>query len=124
MFGPDWDRIRLATHGKQVVALLGSDERLLHAALRNLKEGKPGLAASKSLAPFTSHSDPARKVELHLSLQTALGLMKADDLKHPPAAGQHPMLTSFAMTVDPERLQFDLWVPSKEVKVIATTAGW
>ena len=57
VFGPDWDRVRLAARGKQVVVLVGSDERLLDAALANLKDGKPGLAGSKSLSAFARQAE-------------------------------------------------------------------
>jgi hypothetical protein len=123
LFGPDWDRIRLVVHGKQVVALWGSDLSLLQATLTNLKEGRPGLAEAKCLAPFGRTSDPGRKVEFHLSLQAGLALMKAEDLKQKPA-GREQSLSSFALTAEPERLQLDLWLPSAELRVIIKEKGF
>jgi hypothetical protein len=123
LFGPDWDRVRLAPHGKQVAVLLGSDRKLLAATLRNLKEKRPGLAGVKYLSAFDKHSDPGRTAEFHVSVQTVLALLNADDLREAPAAADHAM-TSFALTVGPERLQLDVWVPSAEVKVIAKKHAW
>ncbi len=113
LFGPDWDRIRLAVHGKQVVALLGSDQALLGAALKNLNEGKPGLAAARGLAGFDSQSDPARKVELHLSITAALAFLKAADLQQPRAAAYS--LSSFALAAAPDGLRLDFRVPLPEL---------
>jgi hypothetical protein len=56
-------------------------------------------------------------------VQTVLALLNADDLRKAPAAADHAM-TSFALTVGPERLQLDVWVPSAEVKVIAKKHSW
>ncbi|HEV3261918.1 MAG TPA: hypothetical protein VG013_34020 [Gemmataceae bacterium] len=120
LFGPDWDTIRLAVHDKQVVVLVGSDTKLLAAALTTLKENRPGLAGARSLVPFTRHGDPAHKAEFHVSLQAALDLAHAEDLAGQGTKPQKsPALTSFALTVEPDRLQADIWLPASEVKAIA-----
>jgi hypothetical protein len=123
LFGPDWNTVRLAPHGKQVAVLYGSDRKLLATMLKNLKDKRPGLANAKYLTPFSRHSDPGRTAEFHVSVQTVLALLNADDLRKAPAAADHAM-TSFALTVGPERLQLDVWVPSAEVKVIAKKHSW
>jgi hypothetical protein len=115
LFGPQWDKVRVAVHGKQVVIVWGSDPALLSTALRNLKDGKPGLAASKDFASFVKSAEPGRKIELHASMQALLWFKKAEDVKQPPASGLR--LSSLALTVDPSRMQFDLHLPAKEFKV-------
>jgi hypothetical protein len=118
VFGPDWDRVRLAAHGKQVVVLLGSDERLLDAALANLKDGKPGLAASKPLAAFARQADAGRKLELHAALGTVLELLRGEDLLRARPVGPAPALSSASLAVEPDRLRLDLWLPASEVGAI------
>jgi hypothetical protein len=114
LLGPDWDRIRLAVHGKHVVALIGSDASLLDAAITNLRENRPGLAADPSLAAFARHSDAKRSLELHVSAQRAAAVMRPDD-KHTLKPG----MSSFAFTVDAEYLRFDIWLPTAEFAVIS-----
>jgi hypothetical protein len=111
-FGPDWSKVRVAVHGKQVVLLWGSDTKLLAEALRNLKEGKPGLAGAKQLAPFTRDADPGRKLEFHASLQSLLGRDEGDD------GPGRPALTSMALAVHADRLQFDLRLAASEIKFL------
>jgi hypothetical protein len=123
LFGPGWNTLRLAPCGKQVAVLFGSDRKLLGETLKNLKGRKPGLAGAKYLSAFGRHSDPGRTAEFHVSVQTVLALLNADDLRQAPTAASHAM-TSFALTVGPERLQVDVWVPSAEVKVIARQQAW
>jgi hypothetical protein len=122
-FGPDWDRVRLAAHGKQVVVLLGSDERLLDATLANLKDGKPGLAASKSLAAFARQTDAGRKLELHAALGTVLELLRGEGLRRAKPGGPTPALSSASLAVDPGRLRLDLWLPASEVGAVVKGAG-
>jgi hypothetical protein len=118
LFGPDWDKLRVVAHEKQIVALLGSDEKLLQAALVNVKENRPGLAKAKSQQAFTRLTEAGRKTELHLSLHTARGLIEAEDLKQPVKNPAQPALTSFGVFVDNESLQADIWLPVPELKVI------
>src|SRR5262249_32028190 len=39
LFGPDWNKLRMAVLGKKVVVLLGSDKGPLRETLANLKKG-------------------------------------------------------------------------------------
>src|SRR5262245_10675237 len=85
LLGPQWDHLRLAMHGEQIVALLGSDVELFEAALTNVKEGKPGLAASKNLARFSKQANPARSLEFHVSVQSLLNLIEPGGAPRPPS---------------------------------------
>ena len=115
VFGPDWDRIRLAAQGKQVVVLFGSDTKLLDAALANLKDGKPGLAAAKSLSGFNKQADAARKLELHGSAAALLALLRGGDLPR-LKAGTAPSLTSASVSVGADRVRLDFWLPPSELE--------
>ena len=124
LLGPQWNRIRLAVHGKQVVVLAGSDVKLLSETLKNLKEGKAGLAETAALKEFAGRSDPRRKMELHLSLQTGVALWTAADLEKPDTVKPGAKLTSVALTVEPDRMQLDVWIPASEFKVLNQAGGW
>ena len=77
LFGPDWDKLRLAVHGQHVAVLLGSDLDLLDAALVNLKEGKAGLAGSKTLEGFAKLQANQAAAAFHVSVDRLLGLVNA-----------------------------------------------
>jgi hypothetical protein len=124
LFGPDWNKIRLAVHDRRIVVLLGSDVQLLQTAVANLADGRPGLAGAKLPSAVTRAPDPARKFEFHVSVQTVLALAAADDLKHPKAMPAKPSLSSVAVAVEPDRLQLHIWLPSAEFKVLARAEGW
>ncbi len=122
LLGPDWARLRIGIQGKQVVVLAGSDVKLLGEAMRNLKEGKPGLAATAALGDQAKRIDAARKIELHFSTAMLVALAKAADLEKPGKVAANPPLTTVAFTVEEDRLQCELWLPIAEIKVIAKTA--
>jgi hypothetical protein len=116
LFGPDWNRVRMAVHGKQVVMLVGSDTKLLEQALANLKGGKPGLAGAEAVKKSDAHLDAARKVEFHVSLQAVAALARAADVAKPGLVKPGGPLTSFALTVERDRVQVDVRVPSSEIR--------
>jgi hypothetical protein len=123
LFGPDWDRVRLAARGKQLVVLLGSDERLFDAALANVKDGERGLAASKSMAAFARQADAGRRLELHAALGAVLELLRGEDLRRARPAGAAPALSSASLAMGPERLRLDLWLPASELGAVVKAWG-
>ncbi len=77
LFGPDWDKLRLAVHGQQVVVLLGSELDLFEAALTNLKEAKDGLASSNLTAGYDKARPKNATSIFYLSLNNMLALVRA-----------------------------------------------
>lgn len=124
LLGPEWSRIRLVTQGKHVVVLFGSDLNLLDQALANLKDNKPGLAASTSLKAFQKHSEKAQKVEFHVSMQRFMGLLSGEDLKKKSVVKEGEELTSFSLTIDLDRIRFDVWLPIAELRKVAKNNFW
>ncbi len=112
-FGPDWDKLRLAVHGNQVVVLLGSEVELFDAALGNLKNGSAGLANSKLMAGLARSDSKKATAAFYVSVDAML------DLVQPQARRPVPRrLTSFALAVEGTALQLDLFVPIEDIKVI------
>lgn len=122
LLGPEWNRVRLAFVGKQVVVLVGSDVNLLKSAVRNLKDNKPGLAQAPVLGPQSERTDPARKFELHMSMQLVQALATAADLEKPGKLPASPPLSTFALTTERDRVQLDVWVPLAEIKMLVQAA--
>jgi hypothetical protein len=118
--GPDWDKMRLAAVGNQIVVLLGSDVSLFEAALGNVQRGEAGLSASKRLAAFHRHAAKDRLFEVHATVEGMLRLVS------PNAPIDTPLqLSSVALTLGEHTLQVDVRVPTPEVRVIAKkTRGW
>jgi hypothetical protein len=121
LLGPEWHNLRLAVHGKQVVVLLGSNLDLLESALKNLDKKGAGLDTGIPLQPFHSKADPGRRIEFHFAMERILDLTSGNEIRDEAKA---PPLTSFALSVGPNNLQLDVWMPSREVKVVSKKIGW
>lgn len=118
LLGPNWDKVRMAAVGDQVVVLLGSDAALFDKTVANLKTGKAGLADAKVLNGFDKRADKDRTAEMHGSAQAFLGLLYSHWKLSPKLFRDSAELTSFAISFEPDRLQVDLWVPSRELRVM------
>jgi hypothetical protein len=124
LFGPHWDKIRLAVHGQQVVVLVGSDVSLFEQALGNLKDNKPGLAATPELAGNTRMLDPARKLEYHIALQRGYALLGQFAPGVPVLKDPGPEVTSLALSVDADALHLGVWIPTRECRPVLKLFGW
>jgi hypothetical protein len=114
LFGPDWNRLRIAVVNKQVVVLLGSETSLLEQAIVNVREGKPGLDQSAALAEFHKQTSPERRIELHLAVGRLRALLTpADQL--PKDFKPTGACSSIALRSGQTDLGMDLWVPAEAV---------
>lgn len=118
LLGPEWSKLRLATVGKRVIVLAGSNTALLDAAIAQVKSGEKGLESEASLAAFRARAPTGQSAELHVSQGRWLELLRpaADQ---PPAAGQPPSVTSLGVTIGPQRVRFQLFMPLQEIKGVA-----
>lgn len=119
LLGPEWNKICVAVHGRQVVVLFGSRTELLDETLANLKDGTAGLADDPALAEFYRRCDAGRKVEMHVSLMRAQKLIDSN-VRIPEDLGGS--FSSLALTVAPSRIQFDAFIPYAEAAVISKVA--
>jgi hypothetical protein len=111
LFGPQWNRLRLAVVGKRVVVLLGSDLPLLEQAIANVRDGKPGLEQSAALTEFHKQAAPERRIELHLALGRLRALFTpAADL--PMDFKPTGACSSVSLWTKPAELGADLWIPA------------
>ena len=124
LLGSQWDRLRLAIVGEQLIVYLGSDPSMLHSTITNLQTNQPGLAAHSLLAKAPLLKEAERKFEVHVSLAGMQRLIK------PPAEGtiqkeeQIDSFSSLGILVEPSRLHFQIFLPYAEVKPIAKHWGW
>jgi hypothetical protein len=116
--GPEWSKLRLATVGKRVVVLLGSDTALLDKAIANLKSDEPGLQADDRYRAFHARTPAKATAEFHLRLGRSQQLATAGVAVAPPA-NKSPATTSLGVTITPQSLRLDLFAPIEEVKSVA-----
>ncbi len=117
--GPDWSKLRLATVGKQVVVLLGSDTTLLDQAIANVKSDVAGLQADERFAQFHARVPAVRTADFHLRLARSIE-HTAIDLAGKPSTEAGTGTTSLGIAITPQRLRLDLFAPVSEVKSAAS----
>jgi hypothetical protein len=117
MFGPDWQRVRLATQGKQVVVLVGSDVKLLEEALNNLKAGKAGLADTVA---FKKGGVDQPHTRFQISLTKIVELAKAEDLKQSKPVEK---MTALELHVGRHHAELSLRMPIADVKSLQQLEG-
>ncbi|MGE3803234.1 MAG: hypothetical protein AB7K24_01025 [Gemmataceae bacterium] len=110
LFGPNWQRVRLAQQGKQFVVLLGSDVKLLEEALNNLKSGKPGLADTAAFKKPGKDQDHTR---FQISLAKILELVQAADLKESKPV---KAMTALELNVGKNHVELSLHMPLSDIK--------
>jgi hypothetical protein len=114
-FGPDWSKIRLAVHGKQIVVLLGSNVDLLEETLANLKDQQPGLAESPLFQEFQTRAPASRRTQFHLMVEQFMPLVKAA----PPLPAPGGDITSLSLGIENDSIELHLWVPNSEFRAIS-----
>ena len=120
LFGPDWSKIRIAKHGKQILMLIGSDTQLLDRALDHRQQETGGLNDDPGLKTFRARSDAAHQVEWHAALTQVLRIIKPATKPttdgEPAAAMPSEKLSSLALTIAPTRIQIDIFAPLADAK--------
>jgi hypothetical protein len=118
MLGPEWSKLRLATVGKRVVVLLGSNVELFEMSIENVKSSAAGFDADKVHTAFRSRAAEQRTAEFHLSLARAQKLVAPDAAPEAPQDAPRA-LTSFGLSIAPQGVRLDLFSPFDEIKSIA-----
>lgn len=108
--GEQWNRLRLAVIGNQLVLHLGSDLGLLKTTLNNIRQRRAGLAGHPVMLQSLRRLNPDRKIELHVNLVQITQLMKQWELTESQG------ISSAALSVSPERVQLEAYTPPSEAK--------
>jgi hypothetical protein len=101
-FGPDWDKLRLAVRGQQVVLLLGSETALFEETLKNIESGKAVAAAGQGAATLA---------RIQVSVDALASLVTGGARRLPGKA-----LPSLTLSVPSSGVQLDVFVPAAELK--------
>ncbi len=109
--GPDWNKLKMVTVGKQVVGLFGSDTDLLRAAVKNVKESKKGLAGNKTFAGHLATLPAERKVEFHLAAGPYSALQEGKTVQ--PASW-----SAVGLVIETDRLEFKLVLPVADLRLL------
>ena len=121
LLGQDWDKMRIAVVGKQIIVGLGSDVEPFETALSNVRNNRPGLEASKHLESFRKFASPNRSAEFHVSLEPGLEfMMKGAIARDFEGHG----VTSLGIASDASGFHLEMTAPPQDVKTVLTWFRW
>ena len=122
LLGSQWNTIRVAVVGNQVILLVGSDLSLFESALEIAQTPAAERKEIDRFAAFEQRAAVNRCGELHLSLARLEQLVdeKVDPLDRPDKA---TTTSSFNVLVSPQRIRLDLFAPFEEVRVVTEKMG-
>lgn len=119
--GPQWKSVRLATVGKQVVVLIGSNLTVFDQTLKNLEQKTPALAKHPNLKLANARHDPAGQFTIHFSIERLLTLVFPEKSRQfLPKTGKNE-LTSCTLRIAPTSIRVDMFIPYREIKVAMQT---
>ncbi|MBX9681973.1 MAG: hypothetical protein K2X38_24715 [Gemmataceae bacterium] len=121
LLGPDWDKMRIAVVGKQIVVGLGSDVEPFESALANVRGNRAGLEASKHLESFRKFASPNRSAEFHVSLEPGLEFLTKGTI---PREFETHGVTSLGIAADASGLHLEMTAPPRDVKTVLTWFRW
>ncbi len=118
MLGEDAGNLRFVALPEHVVMAIGSDDEALQTTIDNLTTGSAGLAEHPAIVASNEKLDPSRKIELHMCPENRIRVFDrgTGDLDYTDTE----QVASFSATIEIQRLGFDLWLPSPQLKALIT----
>ncbi|MDF1844574.1 MAG: hypothetical protein P1U77_24430 [Rubripirellula sp.] len=122
LLGPQWNTIRVAAVGNQVILLIGSELPLLDAALAIAQKPDRTTRFLERFENFSERSPRQRSGELHFSLGRLQQLM---DPNFDPAQplGEAKGISSMDVQITPQQIRFDAFMPFEEISVLLEKTG-
>ena len=122
LLGPQWNTIRVATFGNQVILMVGSDLSLFDAALAIAQTPQAKRVGHKRFEKFEQRSSDRRSGELHVSLARLKQLIDqdVDPLQRPDKASGN---SSINVLISPQQIRADFFSPPEEIGVVVENLG-
>lgn len=104
--GEQWNRVKLAVVGKQLILHIGYEVELLEETISNLQQNKVGLAELPSMVQALQRLEPDRKVEMHAALEQFMRLGMSEALNP-----EETELMSAALMISSEQIEIQAFLP-------------
>ena len=121
--GTQWKNVRVATTGKHVVVLIGSNTAVFEATLKNLEQNKPSLAEHPKLKTARVRHDPAGQFAIHFSMERLLAIVMPEKSRPLALKTGEAELTSCTLRIAPTTIRADAFAPFREVKTALMSQG-
>ena len=100
LFGPDWQKVRIATIGNEVVLMLGSETSILEKAIANQKLSESELNSHKACSSFRARAKSDTTFEFHMAISRLAYLLDLGISEDKPAGNKETdRVSSFGLTI-------------------------
>ncbi len=118
LFGPEWQNVRIATVGKEVLLLVGSETSILESAIAKQKLPKSDLNSHKACQTFRSRAESDTIFEFHMAISRLGHLLDLGMSEDQSTVDKEvDRVTSFGLTIEDKRVRVDTYTPPQDIKV-------
>ena len=118
LFGPEWQKVRIATVGKEVLLLVGSETSILERAIAKQKLPESALNTHKACQTFRARANSDTIFEIHVAISRLGYLLDLGISEDKSAVGKEvDRVSSFGLTIEDKRVRVDTYTPPQDIKV-------
>jgi hypothetical protein len=117
LFGPEWQTVRVATVGNEVLLLVGSETSILENAIAKQKLPASALSSHKACESFRVRAKSATVFEFHAAI-SRLAYLLDFGISEDKSAGDKEIdrVSSVGLTINDKRIRVDTYTPPQDVK--------
>ncbi len=118
LFGPEWQKVKIATVGKEVLLLVGSETSILERAIAKQKLPESALNTHKACQTFRARANSDTIFEIHAAI-SRLGYLLDLGISEDKSAVDKAVdrVSSFGLTIKDKRVRVDTYTPPQDIKV-------
>ena len=118
LFGPEWQKVRIATVGDEVLLLVGSETSILENAIAQQKLPESALNSHKACRTFRERANSETIFEFHLAISRLAHLLDLGISEDKSIVDkQVDRVSSFGLTIEDKRVRVDTYTPPQDIKV-------
>ena len=118
LFGPEWQKLRIATVGNEVLLLVGSETSILENAIAKQKLPETALNSHKACQTFRERANSDTIFEFHMAI-SRLGYLLDLGISEDKSTVDKEVdrVSSFGLTIEDKRVRVDTYTPPQDIKV-------
>ncbi|MDB4807572.1 hypothetical protein OAH22_01820, partial [bacterium] len=118
LFGPEWQKARIATVGKEVLLLVGSETSILERAIAKQKLPESALNTHKACQTFRARANSDTIFEIHVAISRLGHLLDLGISEDKSTVNKEvDRVSSFGLTIEDKRVRVDTYTPLQDIKV-------
>ena len=118
LFGPEWQKARIATVGSEVLLWVGSETSILENAIAKQKLPETALSSHKACQTFRERANSDTIFEFHVAI-SRLGYLLDLGISEDKSTVDKEVdrVSSFGLTIEDKRVRVDTYTPPQDIKV-------